>query len=110
MKFLIEHQGRCAQVNERQRFSQRPVWPDEIEFSKYAIVIEGKRNGSAPLCVERFQRARKKDDNQQEKLSPYQSWLHSNESYTRLDAETGASQPSQPVNSQLSVSFVLPNL
>src|SRR5262245_57471697 len=86
MKFPIEHQGRCAEINERQRFSERPVWPDEIEFSKYAIVIEDKRNGSAPLCVESFKRARKKDDNQKEDLSPYQSRLHSNESYTRLDA------------------------
>src|SRR5438128_12479929 len=86
MKVLIEHQGRCAQINECQRFSQRPVWTDEIEFSKYAIVIKDKRNGSAPLCVESFQRARKKDDNQQEDLSPYESWLHSNESYTRPDA------------------------
>src|SRR5262249_3885276 len=84
MKFLIEHQGRCAQINERQRFSQRPVRPYEIEFSKYAIVIEDKRNGSAPLWVEPFQRARKKDDNQQEDLSLYRPWLHSNESYTAL--------------------------
>ena len=77
---------RCADIDEGNRFSQRPVWPDEIEFSKYAIVIEDKGNGSAPLCVESFRRARKKDDNEEEDLSPYQSWLHSNESYTRLDA------------------------
>ena len=84
MKFLIEHQGRCAQINEPQRFSQRPVWPDEIEFSKYAIVIEDKRDSSTPFRAESFRRMPKKDDNQQEDLSPYQSWLHSNESYAAL--------------------------
>src|SRR5262249_38758129 len=84
MKFLIEHQGRGAQINERQRFSQRPVWPDEIEFRKNALVSTVKRNTYTPHCVESFQRARKKDDKQQENLSPYQSWLHSNESYAAL--------------------------
>src|SRR5437879_5302022 len=99
IKVLIEHQGPWAQINEFQPFFQRPVWTDESEFSKYAIVIEDKRNGSAPLCVESFQRARKKDDNQQEDLSPYEScFIQTNLARDQM-RETEAWQPSQPVNS-----------
>ena len=50
VKFLIEHQGRCFQINERQYFPQCSVCPDEIELSKHAIVIEDKRD--SPLRSE----------------------------------------------------------
>jgi len=71
VKFLIEHQSRCSQINERQCFPQCSVWPDEIELSKHAIVIEDKRDNSTRFRVDSFRSARKKHENQKEDLSPY---------------------------------------
>ena len=71
VKFLIEHQSRCSQINERQYFPQCSVCPDEIELSKHAIVIEDKRDSSTPCRVESLRSAPKKHDDQQEDLSPY---------------------------------------